>query len=355
MNNGKGVSQYEVIRQLRFPMIVLVTFAHSYGKVEDGFSLLASDWNTYEFLKLLVSQTLVKVAVPVFFIMSGYLFFANVDKWDVVTYKKKILRRIKTLLIPYLIWNLLMAVKLKTFSMSMFWAYWDPAGKQIDWFGHEQLMTAPANMPLWFLRDLMVVSLLTPIIYILARRLGYWLMAVLTILYLSGICAFIPGLSAYAVYFFTFGAFFSIRGTDLVENLKRFEWPAYVLSFALAVAMMLTYNTPVFSSLMLCFRLVGAVSVFCLASRILSSTSKRLPSIVCDSAYFIYLSHYVFFFSFIDTMFFVLFGTSITALSLHYLLAPLMKVVLLTTVYIVTKHLILTQIFHRVNSNDKSS
>ena len=206
MNNVKGVSQYEVIRQLRFPMIVIVTFAHSYGKVEEGFSLLASDWNTYEFLKLLVSQTLVKVAVPVFFIMSGYLFFANVDKWDVVTYKKKILRRIKTLLLPYLIWNLLMAVKLKTFSMNMFWAFWNPAGKQIDWFGNEQLMTAPANMPLWFLRDLMVVSLLTPIIYILVRRLGYWLMAVLTVLYLSGVCAFIPGISAYAVFFFTLGA-----------------------------------------------------------------------------------------------------------------------------------------------------
>ena len=345
-------SQYDIIRQLRFPMIVLVTYAHSYGEVTEGFSLLASEWNTYEFLKLLVSQTMVKVAVPVFFIMSGYLFFANVEKWSLKVYKSKILRRMKTLLIPYLIWNLLMAVKLKTFSWSIFWVFWCPAGIQTDWLGQEQWMTAPANMPLWFLRDLMVVSLFTPIIFILVRKFGSWLMALLTILYLSGICAFISGLSVYAFYFFVFGAFFSIRGTDLVENLKRFEWPAYVLSFALAVAMMLTYNTPVFSSLMLCFRLVGAVAVFCLASRILSSTSKRLPSMVCNSAYFIYLSHYVFFFSFIDTLFFVLFGTSITALSLHYLLAPLMKIVLLTTVYIVTKHFILPRIAGVANATD---
>lgn len=159
-------------------------------------------------------------------------------------------------------------------------------------------------------------------------------MALLTILYLSGICAFISGLSAYAVYFFTFGAFFSIRRVDLLENLMQFEWPAYILSVVSAIAMMLTYNTPVFSSLMLCFRLVGAVAVFCLASRILSSTSKRLPSMVCNSAYFIYLSHYVFFFSFIDTLFFVLFGTSITALSLHYLLAPLAKAFLMIIAYL---------------------
>lgn len=335
MNVSNNISQYEVIRQLRFPMIVLVTFAHSYGKVEEGFSLLASDWNTYEFLKLFVSQTLVKVAVPVFFIMSGYLFFANVDKWDVVTYKKKVLRRIKTLLLPYLIWNLLMAVKLKTFSMSMFWAYWDSAGKQIDLFGHEQLMMAPANMPLWFLRDLMVVSLITPIIYILVRRLGYWLMAVLTVLYLSGVCAFIPGLSAYAVFFFTLGAFLSIRKMDLVENFKRFEWPAYGFSIILGVAMMITYSTSVFSSLMLCFRLTGAIAVFCLATRILSSTNRCLPSLVCESVYFIYLAHYVFFFSFIDTAFFTICETSISALSIHYLLCPLIKVVIFVGVYFI--------------------
>ena len=333
------VSQYEVIRQLRFPMIVLVTYAHSYGQVAEGFSLLTSEWNTYEFLKLLVSQTLVKVAMPVFFIMSGYLFFANVDKWDVTTYKKKIWRRVKTLLIPYLIWNLLMAVKLNTFSWNIFWVFWCPAGIQTDWFGQEQLMKAPANMPLWFLRDLMVVSLLTPIIYILVRKLGYWLMAVLTLLYLSGACAFIPGLSAYSVYFFILGAFLSIRKRDLIEHLKRLEWPAYGLSLVFVIAMLLTYSTSIFSSMMLCFRLTGAIAVFCLASRILTSTNRRLPSLICDSAYFIYLSHYVFFFSFIDTAFFSLFGTSSPALSIHYLLCPIIKAILLVVFYVIYRKL----------------
>ena len=345
-----SISRYEVIRQLRLPMIVLVTFAHSYGGVEDGFSLLTSEWNTYEFLKILVSQTLVKVAMPVFFIMSGYLFFANVDKWDVATYKKKMLRRVKTLLIPYLIWNLLMAVKLKTFSWSMFWAYWEPAGSQIDWFGQEQLMTAPANMPLWFLRDLMVVSMLTPIIYILVRWLGYWLMGLLTILYLSGVCAFIPGLSAYAIYFFTFGAFLSICKMDLVASLKRVEMPAYVLSVLFAVSMLLTYNTLIFSSLMLCFRLTGAIAVFCMASRILTSTQGRIPSVVCDSAYLIYLAHYVFIFSFIDATFFALFGTSIPALSIHYLLCPLIKVAIFVGVYIIYRRLFPHAFRHMSNS-----
>ena len=343
MNGSHNISQYEVISQLRLPMIILVTLEHSYGLVSKGFCLLTSEWNTYEFLKLLISQTLVKVTIPVFFIMSGYLFFANIKEWNYQVYKEKMLRRAKHLLIPYLIWNLLMAIKLKTFSWSMFWVYWEPAGSQIDWFGQEQMMTAPANMPLWFLRDLMVFSLLTPIIYIIIRKLAYWLMGLLTIFYLSGVYAFIPGVSVYAIYFFTFGAFLSIRKMDLVASLKRVEIPAYVLSVLFAISMLLTYNTIVFSSLMLCFRLTGAIAVFCLASRILTSTNRRLPSIVCDSSYFIYLAHYVFFFSFIDTSFFTLFGTSIPTLSIHYLLCPLIKITIFVGVYIIYRKLMMVK------------
>ena len=335
MNDRNSISQFEVIRQLRFPMIVLVTFAHSYSGVEEGFSLLTSDWNTYEFLKLLVSQTLVKVAVPVFFIISGYLFFANVDQWSVQVYKQKILRRIWTLLVPYLLWNILMAFKLQTLSLSVFWDFWCPAGIQIDWLGHEQWMSAPANMPLWFLRDLIVVSLFTPIIYIGARQFGNWLLLPLSIIYLSGICAFTPGFSAYAVFFFTLGACLSIRKLNLLDVFRHYEWPAYVGSLICILSMLFSYHTELFSSVMLCFRITGAVAVFCLTYRILSVTRRRIPTVVADSTYFIYLAHFVFFFSVVDTTFFSLFGTSVVSLSVHYILCPLLKIIIFVSIYVV--------------------
>jgi len=339
MNSRNSLShQSDVFRQLRLPLIVLVTYAHSYGAVAEDYHLLTSDWNTYEFLKLLVSQTLVKVAVPVFFILSGYLFFANVKEWNLQVYRRKLLRRVRTLLVPYLFWNMLMAFKLSpnllSFSPSMFWNYIVNAGCQTDWFGNEHLLTAPVNMPLWFLRDLMVVSVLTPIIYVAVRRLGLWLMLPLTVLYLSGICPFIPGLSAYAVYFFTFGAFLSIRHMPLLDALQRVEIPAYVLSLVFAVAMMLTYHTVVFSSLMLAFRLTGAVAVFCLASRSISRFKCCLPESVCASSYFVYLAHYVFFFSFVDAAFLSLLGSSTLSLSLHYLLSPLLKAIIFVGLYL---------------------
>lgn len=47
------------------------------------------------------------VAVPVFFIISGYFFFYNTYLFDKETYIKKLKKRVKTLLIPYFLWNLL--------------------------------------------------------------------------------------------------------------------------------------------------------------------------------------------------------------------------------------------------------
>ena len=327
---SQRIGYIDAIKQLRLPLIVLITFAHSYSGVRVGYTLWGDGWDTYEVLKIVVSQTLVKVAMPTFFVISGYLFFANVTEWNAKTYWGKLRRRVKTLLIPYIVWNLLMAIKLKSFSLNMFWTYWTEAGKQTDWLGNEQLMTAPANMPLWFLRDLMVVALLTPIIYKGIRKMGGWLVVLLTPLYLSGVCAFIPGLSAYAIYFFTLGAFLGIRKMDIVETCMKYEKPSYLLAAIFGLAMICTFRTPVFSSLMLCFRLVGVVAVFCMASRLLSCTSKRIPLMVCDASYFVYLAHYVFFFAFIDSAFFTIFGTSTSSMA-----CPLLKAAILVGVYAV--------------------
>lgn len=309
----KKQSQYEVINQLRLPLIILMTYAHSYCTIREGYSLLECEWDSYEILKLLVSQTLVKVAVPVFFVISGYLFFANVEKFTYVIYFQKIRRRIKTLLIPYIIWNLLMVIKLKSFYLSFFWK--------------------PANLPLWFLRDLMIVTLLTPIIYIGVKKLGWWIFVFLLPAYVTGIWAIQPEPNPYAACYFTLGAFMSIRRMDIIETFSKYEKSSYLLFVTLGLLMTLTYPTLAFPIFMLCFRLVGIPTVFCLANRILASTTQRISQIASDSSYFIYLVHYIFFLSFIDTAFFSLFGTSTVCLCIHYMFCPLLKVIIFIAIY----------------------
>ena len=321
---NKSNKQIDTFSQLRLPLIVLITFAHSYSGVRAGWTLWDGGWDSYEMLKLVVSETLVKVAMPTFFVMSGYLFFVNATEWNTMTYWSKLRRRVKTLLIPYIIWNIAMAVKLRTFSLSIF--------------------IEPANMPLWFLRDLMIVSLLTPIIYIGVRKLGYWIFAILLPIYLTGLYAVQPGPTPYAICFFTLGAFLSIRKMDLIEICIKYGTPSYILTVLLGIGMILTFRTSIYPLLMLCFRVVGVIAVFCIAHRILSNTNKRIPQIACNASYFIYLAHYVFFFAFLDAGFFSLFGTSTASLCIHYLTLPLLKVGILIGVYVVYRYCIFSKI-----------
>ena len=124
----------QIISFLRFPLTFLVVAIHSRGEIGQVPDLMhITARNLYDMVKVLGSDVIAQVAVPSFFFISGYLFFANVETWNSPAYRAKMLRRLKTLLLPYLIWNLLMAIKLRTFSWSIFWVFWCPAGILTDW------------------------------------------------------------------------------------------------------------------------------------------------------------------------------------------------------------------------------
>jgi peptidoglycan/LPS O-acetylase OafA/YrhL len=139
-----------------------------------------------------------------------------------------------------------------------------------------------------------------------------------------------------------------IRKMNLMETCERFVKPACVLSVILIIAMVITYGSEAYMGLMLCFRVTSLGALFGLmgtAQRGLSlcntvanaPCSQQGQSPLCawgaEASYFVYLSHYVLFLGFIDTMFFGLFGHSTVSLCAHYLICPLIKATILVAVY----------------------
>lgn len=100
--------QFKVFDWLRFPLIVGVVFIHCFGK---SFDYNAIDFthltgmNCYNLFRVSISQVLAHVCVPTFFLISGYLFFIGLEKWNWKIYLNKLIKRSKTLLVPFLIWN----------------------------------------------------------------------------------------------------------------------------------------------------------------------------------------------------------------------------------------------------------
>lgn len=108
--------QYKVFDWLRFPLIVGVVFIHCFGKPFDYGAINFMDLTSmdcYNLFRVSISHVASHVCVPLFFIISGYLFFKNM--WSGSVYLTKIKRRARTLLVPFLIWNTI-AVLLSVFT-----------------------------------------------------------------------------------------------------------------------------------------------------------------------------------------------------------------------------------------------
>ena len=99
----------DAVELLRFPLIVGVVLIHAYSTQVSmaGDQILGADSGyTNAFTQNLISQVFARIAVPMFFLISGYFLFGKKE----LTFgliKEKWKKRIHSLLIPYLIWNFL--------------------------------------------------------------------------------------------------------------------------------------------------------------------------------------------------------------------------------------------------------
>lgn len=105
--NRSSALEYLTIEKLRFLLAALVVLLHCYNLYDYGSGAITFDRSLYDFVRIFFTQGVCRVAVPTFFLMSGYLFFKNLEYWNNQEYVKKMKSRFWTLFIPYLLWNLI--------------------------------------------------------------------------------------------------------------------------------------------------------------------------------------------------------------------------------------------------------
>lgn len=101
------------ISALRFPLAVMVVIIHARTLNDIDFNPVWQNLSGMDIalgIQVLLSSTVCHVAVPIFYVLSGYLFFYKCSTFDAHIYKSKLYKRVKTLLIPYLLWNLMQIV-----------------------------------------------------------------------------------------------------------------------------------------------------------------------------------------------------------------------------------------------------
>lgn len=310
--------QSKTLDYIRFPISIGVVFIHnSFGGPYVDFQAIdyanLSGHDVYDIFRLL-TKTLATIATPYFFLISGYFYFKKIDVLDKETYWSKTKNRVLTLLVPYFVWNLLAflvplltaVVKgtlpeyLALFSdkniLSIFWNYkvWS-ASNNVNLLGQHLYEAAPLNVPLWFLRDLFIMSVLSPLFYWFVKKTKIYGVLFLGLCFLTRTWTSIPGFSIIAVFFFSLGAYLGLNKLNLVLVARKYKY--IILAACLAAIVLDTYflGQPVqFLFIRQVYRFTGLFSAIIIGSYLLERGWAKLNNRkLAKSSFFIYIAHAV--------------------------------------------------------------
>lgn len=293
--------QSRVIDFLRFPMAVLVVLCHC----KTLFGIGGGPTPAGQGVQVFLAEVLPHIAVPAFVFFSGYLFFYKTG-FDLKVYGEKLRRRVRSLLLPYLIWctaGFVLAVLQGQCAWSVknfLYGFWDTTA----WMEMPSHIHAafPADMPLWFVRDLMVMTLLTPVIHWCIKHTGILLPALTGIWWFSHWYANIPGLGSQIVFYFCLGAWLSIKGWNFVEKTRHIRLPLWIAATGLMAADFIVLNQrfqasgelqycwPLFNA----YILSGVFATIQLAAVMLERNEHRTSRFWITCSFFLYAVHFLY-------------------------------------------------------------
>lgn len=148
---------------LRLPLLLLVVFIHADNRtlVWHGISqTIRPQGDVALGMRLVISQEIARVAVPLMFSIAGYLFFSRFSgTWEELLRKWK--SRAGTLLVPFLAWGFLhyVLMGLGMGEVPYDGSIWDGLNSIVG------VTRAPQIFHLWFIRDLIVFVLVVPLLF----------------------------------------------------------------------------------------------------------------------------------------------------------------------------------------------
>ena len=289
-----NIRQSEVIDAMRFPLIVLVLYMHIVTldpfSVEVGFS----GTHIYNFLAEFISHNVGRLAVPCFFLFSGYFYFLKMKSWSFDFYLSQQKKRAKSLILPYLLWNILnIAVTLaKGYAMNAIGMNGSGDINFIQQTSLYELMVMPINLPLWYLRDLICMTFLAPLFYFLFRYTKIWGLLAIFMIYLTTWELPFRGFSMTAIFYFGVGAFWGINKKNMLQAAQKIKYPALILGLALAILATFLATTEYHEYIIRWFAPLGVASAFIITDYLIKNQkTKSILLKYSPAVFFIYAVH----------------------------------------------------------------
>jgi hypothetical protein len=184
-------------------------------------------------------------------------------------------------------------------------------------------ITGPADFPLWYVRDLIVISFCTPLLHKAITKYRNITLIVLTILYL------LPIKNAWSLtmglFFFGLGYWLRIGSLGFLETFQKYRYPTLFLS-VITLLIALYFNASTFHDYLLrLFFPFGTMSLI----TFFSDWSEKHPAQtnvlirLSSSVFFIYAIHEIYISPWINGLYVRVLGESLLGASARYFLLPI--------------------------------
>lgn len=294
----------KVISFVRFPLTVGIVFIH----FNVAYTFHSSAERPFYFFYIidLCSKVLPSIGVPMFFIISGYLFFYR-NIFDTSTYRKKLYKRCYTLLMPFFLWNII-AIGFHLVDMiylssdhihinitipRIINTFFNNSGNRgifiNDHVTNFNEIGFPINVPLWYIRDLFIMVVFSPVTYWIIKKTGIFFIIVLFPIWFNGPSILPPGIPMLvtALFFFSVGALFSIRKINPIYILHKLSYIPLLWILFITLDLIYHLNWYIHRTCMI----IGICSFFVIALLFVERMKMKPCYHIANSCFFIYLFH----------------------------------------------------------------
>lgn len=287
----------QVISLLRFPLCAAVVMLHTYliDKPIGGVVYVTKNqFPIFDYIEHIIRVEIANMAVPLFFFISGFLFFCG-KAFTPKVFIDKLKKRFHSLFIPYVFWNTCFILFIAL--IGILYPTWLTEKRSILQMSFSEILNAYWDLdqgliPLWFIRDLMILNLFAPVFYWMIKRVNFLIIVVLGLLWIFQIGQWLPGIGVRASFFYALGAWFSIRQNNFVEVLRPYRTPI-LLGSCLLIGIN-TYcwaNNLPYQTFFQLSQMIGILGIILFTDLLRQHQKLQAHPFLVESSFFVFVFH----------------------------------------------------------------
>lgn len=278
------------IKLLSFVLILIIVLLHSQMiNISTGINLHIQQFFNLGFTR---------IGVPMFFMISGFLFFYNVpDKPGFYFFFKKISSRIDSLFIPFILWTLIgMCFVRIVLPIPAFTSFFENISINKSFlcdFFYSFIIPYKVVYQLWFVRDLFVMALFSPLIFILVKKIPVIYFISLELLYIYSL----PFIQVSSIMSFSIGVFIALYHKEYLSKFISARISLILFFLWLFLCILLVYikiriNTLQFIYIQQFINYFGIISIWLFYDVVYKFIPDKIfKSSILSMSFWIFLTH----------------------------------------------------------------